>query len=198
MKVTPFVFKEFKDYKYKPGSLNINLLYLLESERFVSDINNEFSNLNVGNNTIINMLDCIIKICENLISIKYNNEDIRFLYAIQWFNMGIQTILKNIKSDKHLSTIFFKFDDFIRDNIENFIKFLSCREAHGKTRPSNISSYFYRNLIFDDNINVDYNIILSLLVGDDILLPNNNLYSICTSKNIFVPLFYCIIKTYNK
>lgn len=184
-----------KTFKFKPGVLNNWILYLMKNEYFIKEINNSFAETDDISNIIIGMLECIIKTCKKINSNK-NNFSSKFLKTNELFTFGLEYLLKTIKNDKYLHDIFLKFDSFIYEHIPKFIKIIVTKHSNNIITPQSIFNYFYKSLIFNKNLDIDYNIILSLLVGDEKITQYDILYKPMCNE-YFIPFFYYIIKNKN-
>lgn len=141
------------------------------------------------------MLDCIIKTCKKIHVRK--NVNSKFLNTLSLFILGLEYTFDYIKNDKFLYNVFINFDSFINENISKFIKIIVTSLSVFSISPVSVSNYFYKNLLHDKNIGIDYNIILSLLLGDEKITAQNIMYISMSDRKHFIPLFYHIIKNKN-
>lgn len=167
----------------------------MKNEHFVKEINSAFSEIDDINNIILGMLDCIIKTCKKINSNK-NNFSPKFLKTNELFAIGLEYLLDTIKSNNYLHETFLNFDSFIHEHIPKFIKIIVTKHSNNIITPQSIFNYFYKNLIYNKNLDIDYTIILSFLVGDDKITQHDILYKpMC--NNYFIPFFYYILKNKN-
>lgn len=191
MQVFNFEYKRcITNFKLKDGILNNWAVFLFKQEWFILEVNSAFIEISEENEIIFIMLDYIVKVCKN----NLNNQNIssKVLKTLELFSLGIEYILKYINEDKYAHELFLSFDKFIIDNIPKFIKTIIAKHSLNSLPPSAISNYFYKNVLHNHNVCIDYNIILSLLIGNNNITKDNIMYIPVFDENCkhFIPLFY--------
>lgn len=192
-----------QQFNFKRGILQKWSHFLLKQEWFISALNSEFCEIANDDRVIFNMMDRIIKVCHG----NLYNKDIspKVLKTLELFSLGMEFILRYINENVSVYNVFLNFDKFIKDNTPKFIKAIVTKNSRPKNvtdrndlSPKSIFNYFYENLLHDKYIDcIDYNIILSFLVGDS-NTRRNVVYDMEINNDFFVPLFYIILSKTGK
>lgn len=178
------------------GKMSIWLSYLLKHQLFVQELNSAFTLLSCSmSNIIISMLQCTLKTCKAVLQTSKHS---KFYITLELFILGLEYVIDSINKDKNLSDLFLKFDKFITENISNFVKIIVTKKSQTLT-PLMINNYFDKHLSLSSrNLNIEYTLILSLLIGNSKNTPNNILYLQLSNDKHFIPyLYFCINQNQN-